>query len=176
MVSAKELISTQGLEKHSHGGYFKPTFVSSRPETVETASGPRPLVSTIIFMLSKDSPVGYFNCNQSDVLHFYHSGATAKYHIFDPETKKCSVVLLGTDAAKGHVLSFVSKAGWYKAVELVDSVEEDFVMLSEAVVPAFHPDDFKFVEREDLVREFPERRDLIQKFTMEQTSEDISTG
>lgn len=171
MVTAAELIRAHGLEKHSHGGYFKPTFISSRPEKVSMPAGPRALASTILFLLSQDSPIGYFNCNKCDVLHFYHSGAAAKYHLFDPATKNTSEVVLGRNNADGEVLSFLSPAGTYKAVEIILREGEDHVLLSEAVIPAFHPDDFRFVDREDLLRDFPEKDSVIKKFTMEGTKQ-----
>ena len=71
-LTAEDLINGLGLEKHIEGGYFKRTYASET--AIDTKVGRRLLATSILYLLTKDSPIGHFHQNTSNILHFYHGG------------------------------------------------------------------------------------------------------
>ena len=62
MNSLAELL---GLEPHDEGGYFRQLYESE--QTVATEAGERPLMNTIFYLLTEDSPIGYLHRNRSAI-------------------------------------------------------------------------------------------------------------
>ena len=70
----RDVIARLDLQPHVEGGYFRRTFQADQRAMLQTAGGPRYLMTSIYYLLTEDSPVGQFHFNQSDILHFYHLG------------------------------------------------------------------------------------------------------
>ena len=69
--SIKELFASLDLEPHVEGGYYRRTYQSDN--MVTTTGGQRYRMTSIYYLLTKDSPIGHFHLNHSDIVHYYHS-------------------------------------------------------------------------------------------------------
>ena len=55
-------------------------------QSIENPNGDnRAILSSIYYMLTDDSPIGYFHRNQSDIVHYWHSGSALTYYLIDSD-------------------------------------------------------------------------------------------
>ncbi|MCI5178242.1 MAG: cupin domain-containing protein [Candidatus Electrothrix sp. AW3_4] len=122
-MTPDEIITLLNLEPHpSEGGYFRRTYESALSCTTE--NGSRMLLTSIYYMLTKESPVGFLHRNKSDILHYHHR----------------------------ETLQLLVPGGWWKASRLCAG-ESDYGLISEAVAPGFEYADNE-IATEGLVQQF----------------------
>ncbi|KAK7034785.1 hypothetical protein VNI00_012192 [Paramarasmius palmivorus] len=157
------LIQELQLEKHPAGGYWREI---DRQETQipspfapklsfdsrdnRTDNPPRPLVTSIYHLLTKDSPSAVFIKNRSVAYHIHHQGK-AEYTTITPipgHPPRIEKKILGPDTAAGEsrFLTFGSEV--WKMARLPPGSEE--CLLSLVVVPGFHWEDHEFLTKEGL--------------------------
>jgi predicted cupin superfamily sugar epimerase len=159
-VDKQRLIQTLALEPHIEGGFFARTYRSEVAIEVGYASGPRRLLSSIFYMLTDDSPIGYLHKNRSDIIHYFHCGSPLTYWILPPngEIEKRT---LGTELQEGQQLQLIVKGGCWKATELEAG---EFALISEAVSPGFEYEDMELAEANGIRKQFPHAWNLISKY------------
>ncbi|MGK0498515.1 MAG: putative cupin superfamily sugar epimerase [Oceanicoccus sp.] len=149
-MNKQQLIASLQLEPHMEGGYFRRSYVAER--SVSHSNGQhRPLLSSIYYMLTDDSPVGYFHSNQSDIMHYWHSGSSLRYFLINPHGEYSSVCL-GPDLEHGQQLQLLVPGGYWKATRLEQG---EYGLLSEAVSPGFDYADMTLATTEQLQATFP---------------------
>lgn len=159
-LSSQEWIEQLGLTPHlEEGGFYAQSYVSQ----FVLQQDHRPLVDVIYYMLTSDSPIGYFHKNSSDIVHFFHAGSSLRYTVIDP-MGRVSVHYLGPDPTRDHVLQLVVPAGHWKSTELVAG---EFGLLSEAVVPSFDPAGRTIATRGHLMKIFPGLDPLVLRLAYE---------
>lgn len=146
------------MEPHIEGGYFSRTY-SSELKT-SRHSKPRCLLSSIFYLLTDDSPIGYLHKNKSDIIHYFHGGSPLRYIIIHPDGKLESQVL-GADLDQGQQLQLIVRGGCWKATELVSG---EFGLISEAVSPSFDYEDMELAEQKIIKHQFPQLWDQIAKY------------
>ena len=131
MKTAKDWLVSLGLEAHEEGGYFRRTYTS---QTAVHEGVSKVMMSSIFYMLTRDSPIGFLHKNRSDIMHYFHAGSSLDYYLIDSDGE-LSQVRLGADLDKGEVLQLLVKGGSWKASRLPEGGE--YGLISEAVVPGF---------------------------------------
>ena len=164
--SAQGVINALNLEPHLEGGYFRRTYQSDHRDWLETAGGPRYLMTSIYYLLTKQSPMGQFHLNQSDILHYFHLGDAIEYSLIHPDGSMQTVVM-GNDVLAGQHLQLHVPGGIWKASRLLDGAN-GFGLISEAVSPGFDFADMEMGSREKLTAAFPQHRALIEKLTRDE--------
>lgn len=147
------LVARLGLAPHVEGGYFRELWAAR--SRVDTAAGPRPLASTIYYLLTPDAPLGRFHRNTSDITHLLHSGGPIVYQLISPRGEWREVVL-GRDLAAGQRLGFTCPGGWWKSSHLPAGVEAG--LISELVAPGFDYADHQIADAALFERLFPRLR------------------
>lgn len=150
-MDKQQLIRTLQLEPHVEGGYFRRTY-SADAAIVVGPGEERPILSSIYYLLTDDSPVGYFHRNRSDIVHYWHCGDALTYHLIDPNGHYRAVEL-GPDIADGQLLQLTVPGGVWKATALKSG---QFGLLSEAVAPGFDYADMELASEARLQAAFPE--------------------
>lgn len=145
------------LEPNLEGGYYRQTYESDA--VVETPHGPRPLLNSIHYLLTPESPIGHLHRNRSAITHFHHHGGPATYLLVAPDGELHHVVL-GSDLDAGHVVSFTAPGGWWKTSHIVPGANE--CLISEAVSPGFRYDDHEMATVEAIVAEHPSLVDQLR--------------
>lgn len=159
------LIEALGLVPHPEGGYFREVYRSgaepmrSRGGTdqegtlmhTEREPPERNIMTSIYWLLDRQSPVGYWCNNASDHVHYFHAGAALTYFVLHPDGHLERQVL-GSRLDRGEVLQLVVKGGCWKAVHLEQG---EYGLIGEAVAPGFDFRDFQWGTREELTRAFP---------------------
>jgi predicted cupin superfamily sugar epimerase len=159
-MDVDELVEQLGLEPHVEGGYFRRTFQADHRDRIDTAHGPRYTMTSIYYLLTRESPVGHWHLNRSDIVHFFHLGAPVTYYLIHPDGR-LETVVLGPDPSQGHQLQLAVRGGTWKASRLGDG---DYGLISEAVAPGFEYEDMSLGKRDSLLELFPQHAGLIDAF------------
>ncbi len=165
--NAQYWIEKLRLEPHPEGGYFRQTYKSSL--VIEKASlpcfaGSRAAASAIYFLLEGENFSAFHRLRSDEMWHFY-AGSTLVVHVIDPAGAYWSI-LLGSDPEAGQVFQAVVPAGCWFASHVADW--KSWALVGCTVAPGFEFEDFQMAKREELVREFPQRRELIRRLTREE--------
>lgn len=158
-MTAEEIFKTLNLEPHpSEGGYFKRTYESDLNANIHDKS--RKLLTSIYYMLTIDSSIGYLHRNKSDIIHFYHLGSPIKYLIIKPNGN-IEEAILGPDITKGERPQLIVKGGDWKASQLCSGA---YCLISEAVSPGFEYDDNELANADMIQQTYPELISRLGKF------------
>jgi predicted cupin superfamily sugar epimerase len=170
-------ISALKLQKHVEGGYFVETdrakFTIPNPflhdavselATSNEQSATRHASTTIFYLMSPGSPVGYFHRNKGRTVHTLHWGRGRYVVIHADEVSEPGVsdkarietFTVGHDIAKGEKLQWIIQGGKFMAsVLLPEPGEEESkagCLISETVIPGFEYADHDFMTAEGLER------------------------
>jgi predicted cupin superfamily sugar epimerase len=130
---------------------------------LQTASGPRYLMTSIYYLLTEQSPVGQFHFNQSDILHYFHLGDPIEYSLIHADGS-LQTLIMGNDMLAGQQLQLHVPGGIWKASRLLNGTN-GFGLISEAVSPGFDFADMQMGGRQKLTAQFPQHRNLIEELT-----------
>jgi predicted cupin superfamily sugar epimerase len=161
--TAEQVAQALNLSGHIEGGYYRRTYQADHRKLIPTSGGDRYLMTSIYYMLTKQSPIGHFHKNKSDIMHYYHLGDPVRYTLIYPDGK-LETVIMGGDVTHGQVLQLMVKGGIWKASELLNS-DYGYGLISEAVSPGFDFADMTLGDKEKLTNEFPQHRDAIGRLS-----------
>lgn len=162
---AQDVITALELEPHVEGGYFRRTFQADQRAMLETADGPRFLMTSIYYLLTEQSAVGEFHFSQSDILHFYHQGDPIEYSLILADGS-LQTFMMGSDILAGQKLQLHVPGAIWKASRLLGG-PNGFGLISEAVSPGFDFADIQMGDRRKLIAQYPQHQALIEKLTRE---------
>ena len=149
-LCAETLIKKLNLEPHIEGGFFRRTFTSSSSDDQHA------FCSSIYYLLCISSPLGHLHKNQSDIIHYHHSGTALKYTTISPKGE-LSETILGSDITRGEQPQLLVQGGYWKATELVkqEHISADYCLISEAVIPGFRYQDMELATAANIRQQFP---------------------
>ena len=163
-MNKESIIKNLELVPHPEGGYFREVFRSgatpmqSKGQTDKSGDvidfpgqGRRNFLTSIYWMLTPDSEIGWWCRNQSDHVHYHHGGATITYQVID-EQGNYSIHRLGQDLENGDVHQLVVRGGCWKACSMEKG---EFALIGEAVAPGFDFNDFEFGTTNYFQKNFP---------------------
>lgn len=161
---AKYWIEKLRLEPHPEGGYFRQTYKSSL--VIEKAAlpcfvGSRAASSAIYFLLERENFSAFHRLRSDEMWHFY-AGSPLVVHVINPAGAYSSI-LLGSDPEAGQSFQAVVPAECWFASHVVDW--KSWALVGCTVAPGFEFEDFEMAKREELLREFPHQREMIEKLT-----------
>jgi len=165
--TAEYWIERLRLEAHPEGGYFRQTYVSEvvigREVLPAGFAGARAAATAIYFLLEGENFSAFHRLRSDELWHFY-AGASLAVHVIDGDGRS-SEIRLGSDVGAGEVFQAVVKAGRWFASEVRD--RKSWALVGCTVAPGFDFEDFEMAKRAELVRQYPEHRDLIERLTRE---------
>ncbi len=150
-------IDKLNLKPHPEGGFYKETYRS-----IESINGNRSLMTSIYFLLTSDN-VSHFHRIKSDEHWFYHAGDSLTVHLLNEHGHV--KLKLGPILENGEEFHHVVP----KNTIFGSSVEEEggFSLVSCVVAPGFDFEDFELLNSTELLRHFPDEKEIITKLTFE---------
>jgi len=130
-----------------------PPTTSASPPSPAASDESRLASTSIHYLLTPSSPLGYFHRNKARTYHSWHKGK-GRYTLIHPTTGHVVTFAVGGDVAAGERLQWVVEGGWWKSSILDDG--EEGLLISEVLVPGFEWGDHEFMQRavlRDLVGE-----------------------
>jgi len=178
MIDAEFIIKKLELEKHIHeGGYFKESYRS--PDMIsnnkfhnkkhehkisEEKTYPEKIrpASTLIYYLLVVTQYSAIHKVKSDEIWHFYLGSPVTIHIINEE-RISQRVHLGNNLENDENLHYVvTKDTWFCA-EINNKTS--FALMGCTVSPGFDFDDFELGNRDKLLLQYPQHKDLIGRFT-----------
>jgi len=160
-------IKKLSLEAHPEGGYYRQTYraglVLTKNALPREFTGVRAASTAIYFLLEGEIFSAFHRLRSDEVWHFY-VGSTLVVHVID-QHGRYSEILLGSDPELGEALHAVVKAGCWFASRVREG--KGFAVVGCTVAPGFEFEDFEMARREELVRNYPQHREVIELLTRE---------
>jgi uncharacterized protein len=159
------LVDYLELEPHPEGGYFKETYRSKDviPQSALGAAFSEDHVfSTAIYFLLKSGQVSKFHkIKQDEMWHFYF-GSPLRV-LFLEDNGNIEEFTLSPEIKSGHVFQALMPANtWIAAYPLE---EDSFTLVGCTVSPGFEFSDFTMADRDEMIKKFPQHRELIKNLT-----------
>lgn len=158
MKTAEYYIEKLHMEPHVEGGYFKECLLSE--DTIPGSE--RNLWSSIYFLLCKDE-VSNLHKLESDEVWYFHDGAALTIYMISPDGV-LSAPKLGLDVEKGELPQIVVPKGYIFGAAMEN---EGYSLVGCMVSPCFLYQEFCLVGRDELIRRYPQYRDVIMRLTRE---------
>ncbi|MBI4236802.1 MAG: cupin domain-containing protein [Deltaproteobacteria bacterium] len=163
--TAEALIQHFQLQPHPEGGFFRETFRDGGtiPQAAlpKRFSGDRSFSTAIYFLLPEGKRSQLHRITADELWHFYLGDPLVVVEI-RPDGRTTET-LLGHDVLAGQCVQHVVPAGhWFGAYPAPGS---RFSFVGCTVAPGFDFADFEMGEREALLRQFPQARDVVERLT-----------
>ncbi|WP_412985534.1 cupin domain-containing protein [Pontimicrobium sp. IMCC45349] len=165
MDSLKALIETLELQPHPEGGYYKETY-RSKDIIVKYAlpkifNGNRNHSTGIYYLLESKDFSAFHRINQDEMWHFYKGSTLILTMISDKG--ELSTIKIGNDITNGETPQAVVPKGYWFAAKV--EKPESYALLGCTVAPGFDFQDFELAERNKLIAEFPQHKNIITTLT-----------
>lgn len=159
-------VAKYNMQAHPEGGYFVETYRSS--EQIRQAAlpgrfgGPRAFGTAIYFLLEGHQCSALHRIQADELWHFYAGDALEVFVIY-PEEGTLEVIRLGRDSEAGEVFQAVVPAGaWFGSRPAAGAL---YSLVGCTVAPGFDFEDFELAERDALLTQFPQHREVIEMLT-----------
>ncbi|MFO7873606.1 MAG: cupin domain-containing protein [Bacteroidales bacterium] len=153
-----ELIQTLNLWTHPEGGYYSETY--KNPEQCATARGKRCLSTSIYFLLTSENH-SHFHQLKSDEVWLFHEGSPLTIHILNEDGYK--TLLLGPADGRSQQPQQLVRAGDIFGATV--EADNSFTLVSCISSPGFDFEDFRLLGTEELLAQFPQQHDIIQRLS-----------
>jgi uncharacterized protein len=154
----EELKARLGLQLHpNEGGYFAETYRSS--VQISANGGERSLATAIYYLLTSTSVSAMHKLPGDEIFHFYLGDPVEMLMLFPDGSSK--IVVLGPDVLNGMTLQHVVPGGVWQGSRLVEGGK--YALLGTTMSPGFAFEDYVHGSREELVRRYPEKAEMIRE-------------
>ena len=165
--AAKFWIDRLQLAQHIEGGWYSEVYRSpltfNKDQLPAAFNAERNACTHIYFMLEKNGFSAFHRIKSDELWHFYAGDPLIVYEIDDVGNVKEH--LLGNDPTQVQSFFCVIKAGNWFASKVAGGGE--YGLVGCTVAPGFDFNDFEMAKRNDLVKNFPQHRQLITELTYE---------
>lgn len=154
------IIKHLALQPHVEGGYFKRTYQSSIEFNFKDRC--RAINSAIYYLLKSDDFSCWHKLKSDEIWHHYCGSNVIIYQINIDGT--LSSIKLGNllDDPQAQPQYLIPADTWFSAeVEIADS----FALVGCTVAPGFEFEDFEMGNRANLIKEYPQHKEIIMRFT-----------
>jgi len=165
MITADQLIALLDLKPHPEGGYYTETYRSSETISEEALpsryKGRRCFGTAIYYLLTAQTFSAMHRVRSDEIFHFY-SGDPVEMLQLSPDGSG-RVAILGSDVLNGMQPQVVVDRGVWQGARLLEGGK--FALLGTTVSPGFEFTDYESGHREELVKSYPQFRELIIALT-----------
>lgn len=161
----KKIIEKLSLQPHPEGGYFNEVYRSAdeiKAEGLPERYNSNRTAGTSIYYLLEGKDFSAFHKLKSDETWHFYLGSLVILHLISEEGKY-SKIYLGNNILEGENLQFTIPHGTLFAAEVKDKTS--YSLVGCAVSPGFDFEDFEMLDREKLLLNFPQHKEVIEKFT-----------
>ena len=165
MCDAERWIQKLGLVEHPEGGWYREFHRAAESIPAdglpERFSGERSFSTAIYYLLEGEQFSSLHRIQQDEVWHFY-DGSSLTIHVLD-QAGNYSTIRLGRSSENDLSLAAVVDAGCLFGATVDDPT--GYALVGCTVAPGFDFDDFEMPDRETLLQQYPQHRDVIKRLT-----------
>ncbi len=163
--SANYWINKLQLSRHVEGGSFYRTYCSEltiqQDQLPKTFHGPRPIATSIYFLLEQNQFSAMHRIASDELWHFYYGDSLIVYEI-DAEGS-LTEHRLGNNPENNESFQCLIKAGSWFGSKTIQGGE--YSLVGCTVSPGFDFADFELGEKNALIQLYPQHAGLIEKLT-----------
>ncbi|MCC5931833.1 MAG: cupin domain-containing protein [Cyclobacteriaceae bacterium] len=162
--NAQNLITKLHLKPHPEGGWYREVYRSNEwinAESISPRFNRKRCFSTGIYYMLCGKEFSAWHRIQSDELWHHYQGCGIVLHIIDPEGQYTHVEI-GNIHSENPAFQIAVPAQYWFAVETKD--KNSFFLSGCTVAPGFDFADFEFAQFAKLSIEFPQHKEILQKF------------
>ena len=159
-MTVDEIISLLQLQPHpKEGGFFAETYRSAA--TLTSAAGQRNLTTAIFYLLTAEAFSEMHRLPGDEIFHFYLGDPVEMLQLHADGSSE--VIVLGADIPAGMTLQHVVAGGVWQGSRLKKGGA--FALLGTTMSPGFDYEDYVSGKAEDLIRNWPQRAEMIRALT-----------
>ena len=169
-LSANDIIELLDLKPLPlEGGYYRETYRSN--ETIAHEALPerfrsdRSLSTAIHYLLTPETRSDLHRLPSDEMFHFYLGDPVTMVQLY-PDGGS-SILKLGSDLSAGHLPQVVVPSGVWQGSFLVEGGR--YALMGATAAPGFEFDDYEAGDREQLIKQYPDRSELITLLTPDPT-------
>jgi predicted cupin superfamily sugar epimerase len=166
MVTADQMITFLNLKPHpEEGGYLAETYRTS--ETISEKALPsrykgiRSFGTAIYYLLTPETFSSMHRLQSDEIFHFYLGDPVEMLQLWPDTSGK--VVILGSGILNGMQPQVVIPRGVWQGARLIKNGK--LALLGTTVSPGFEFADYESGQRDELVKSYPQFRELIIALT-----------
>ena len=166
MLTVDQIKSLLGLKPHpEEGGFFVETYRAGERIPAEALGGryrgARSVGTAIYYLLTPETFSAIHRLASDEIFHFYLGDPVEMLHLFADGSGR--VVVLGPDLEKGMRPQVIVPRGVWQGSRLVAAGR--FALLGTTVAPGFDFADYEHGRRAELLRAYPQFREVIVALT-----------
>lgn len=162
MPTAEELIQFLDLKPlPEEGGYYRETWRSAQHIPGASGSSDTSVGTAIYYLLTPDTFSALHRLPTDEVYHFYLGDPVQMLLLKADGTGEA--ITLGSDILEGQLSQFVVPAQTWQGSSLVSGGKA--ALLGTTMAPGFDFTDYEGGEREKLLTQYPDFKDLIERLT-----------
>jgi len=163
-MTADEIIERLGLVPlEMEGGFFRETYRCDEGAAAEALparyGGPRCFATAIYYLLTPRTHSQLHRLASDEIFHFLLGDAVIMLHLQPDGISR--VVTLGSDLAAGRQLQVVVPRGVWQGCLLAGGGA--WALMGVTVAPGFEYADYEAPDVERLIRQYPDREELIRR-------------
>lgn len=149
-MQLEEIIKKFDLLPHPEGGFYKETYRSSEIFNERN-------LTTCIYFLLPSGHKSHFHRIKSDEHWFFHAGSPLIVHTLDEKGHTENII--GNDLTSGFEPYFMVPKNTIFGSTV--SEENSFSFVSCVVSPGFDFQDFELLQKQELIEDFPNNKEII---------------
>jgi predicted cupin superfamily sugar epimerase len=141
------------------GAFYKRTYTSQKQFDAGVAAG-----TAIIGLYSREpeSSSKFHRLNRDETWHFYKGDPFSLYLLYHDGSSR--EVVMGTDVLGGQMVQFTVPSGVWQAGCLLPGSE--YALFGCMVTPGFTEDCFEAAMASELIKKYPDQKDIIVKLAL----------
>lgn len=144
-MEASEVIQNLQLIPHPEGGFFREIFRTDA-------------ITTIYFLLQNDYFSGFHRLQSHEVWYF-HQGEPVNIYVIE---KDGNLKVHSLSSLPGSTFQVIIEPGKWFAAAIAS--QKGYSLVGCAVAPAFTFDRFEMAKKEELLMQYPQHKELIERF------------
>lgn len=166
MIEAQKIINKLGLEPlPGEGGYYRETYrdkdIISKNCFAGRYNSDKCFSTAIFYLLTPDTFSALHRLPAEEVFHFYLGGPVKMLQLHSDGSSE--VINLGSDIENNQKLQVVVPRGTWQGSFLAEG--GSFALMGATMSPGFDFPDYESGVREDLLKKYPEQKELIIRLT-----------
>ena len=167
-MTAEQIIERFNMKPlPDEGGYYVETYrckkIIEQANLPAEFNGPRNLGTAILYLLTPNTFSALHRIKSDELFHFYLGDPVTMLHL-QPDGSG-QVITLGHDITSNQQIQVQVPANTWQGSFLNQGGK--FALLGTTVTPGFEFDDFELANRQNLLHEYPQHKDLIVRLTRE---------
>lgn len=166
MLSAEEIIEFFGMRPlPDEGGFYIETYRASKeislPSLPQRYSGEKVFSTAILYLLTPETFSKLHRLKSDEIFHFYLGDSVTMLQLRPDGSGE--VITLGPDIMNGQCVQVTVPRDTWQGSFLNQGGK--FALLGTTVAPGFEFADFERARRRELLKQYPEHKELICRLT-----------